>query len=407
MSERITDEDLELLGDLGVDCAPTAPKGRADREKRIVAGFEEIERFVKEYGSEPQHGEARDIFERIFAARLDRIRASKECCDILKNIDSCGLLEDGTTVKETSPTDGESDDQLLESLGINAEPGGEVTKLVHVRAREEINAAEEIARRNPCKDFEQFKKIFEEVQRNLANGECQTVKYENNAQVGKGDIFILDGQKLIVADLGDRFVNSYGRPDRRLRVVYDNGTESDLLIRSLQRALNKDEASRRIIDSGPGPLFSEQEEVGDLAGGYIYVLRSMSQHPFIIQNRDVIHKIGGTSRDVASRLSNAKKDPTYLLADVEIMATFKLANINWNSLEILLHKFLAKARLDLDLKDRFGLQVTPREWFLVPLPIIAEIIEKIKDGVIDRYEYDLLTASLRMTEPPVGDSEKK
>ena len=221
-------------------------------------------------------------------------------------------------------------------MGIEASAADDVTQLVHVRSREEIKAAEEIAKRNPCKDFDQFKPIFEKVQRELESGERQTREISgDNADVKKGDLFILDGQKVMVADLGERFVSDYGRPDRRLRVVYDNGTESDLLLRSLQRALYKDKASRRITEPGFGPLFSEVEEEDDLATGYIYVLRSKSDHPFIAENRSVIHKIGVTGGDVKSRVANAKKDPTYLLADVEIVATFKLANVNRKALEAL------------------------------------------------------------------------
>jgi superfamily II DNA or RNA helicase len=136
------------------------------------------------------------------------------------------------------------------------------------------------------------------------------------------------------------------------------------------------------------------EQVDDLATGYIYVLRSKSDHPFIAENRSVIHKIGVTGGDVKSRIANAKKDPTYLLADVEIVATFKLANINQKKLEALLHQFFSSARLDLELTDRFGTPVKPREWFFVPLNAIEEVIEKIQDGTIDRFRYDLDTASL-------------
>ncbi len=243
---------------------------------------------------------------------------------------------------------------MLAELGVPAEPAGDVTKLVHVRPREEIKAAEEIAQRNPCKDFAVFKPLFEKIQQELASGERHTLPYKDNAETKKGDLFILDGQKVIVAEMGDTFVSDYGRPDRRLRVVYDNGTESDLLLRSLQRALNKDKASRRITEPDLGPLFSDAEEADDLPTGYIYVLRSKSEHPFIAEHRSVIHKIGVTGGDVKSRIVSAKKDPTYLLADVEIVATFKLANINRKRLEALLHKFFGKARLDLELKDRFG-----------------------------------------------------
>ncbi len=270
----------------------------------------------------------------------------------------------------------------------------DITQLTHVRSRREIKAAEEIAQRMPCQDFAEFKSLFKQVQRDLETGIRQTVKYRDNAEIKQGDLFILDGQKAIVAQAGEVFISDYGLPNCRLRVVYDNGTQSDLLLRSLQRALNKDKASRRITVTDFGPLFANLEAADDLPTGCIYVLRSQSEHPFIAENRSVIHKIGATGGDVKNRISNAKKDPTYLLADVEIVATFKLANINRQRLEALLHKFFDNARLDVKFKDRFGIPVQPREWFLVPLEVIEEAIEKLEAGTLDRYRYDPETASI-------------
>ncbi|MGH9949897.1 MAG: GIY-YIG nuclease family protein, partial [Pyrinomonadaceae bacterium] len=267
-------------------------------------------------------------------------------------------------------------------------------RLVHVRSREEIKAAEEIARRNRCEDFAEFKPFFDTVQSDLDVGVRQTLKYKDDAEIRKGDLFIVDGQTALVAEAGEPFVTNFDREDRRLRVIYANGTESDLLARSLMRALNRDKASRRIIEPSLGPLFAGIEEEGDLATGYIYVVRSKSEHPFIAENRSVVHKIGVTGGDVKSRLANAKNDSTYLLADVELVATFKLANINAKRLEALIHKFFAGARLVLKIKDRFGVDVESREWFLLPLTVIEEAIEKITEGSIGNFRYDSENARL-------------
>lgn len=392
--KTITDEDLDLLDELGVEAEPTQTGGRSPREQRIIAGFEEINRFVEEHGRPPQHGENRDIFERLYAVRLDRIRELPECCDLVIEMDSHDLLRRDwsadNTLRETQPV---SDAELLASLGVSADTA-DITELKHVRSREEIKAAEEIAQRNRCEDFVTFKPIFEKVQAEIGTGQRHTIKFKDNAEIKKGDMFILDGQKVYVDRLGELFVNESGKNDRRLRVIYDNGTESDLLLRSLQRALNKDKTSRRITEPGFGPLFSDEEEEDDLPTGYIYVLRSKSEHPFVATNRAVIHKIGVTGGEVKSRTANAKKDPTYLLADVELVATFKLSNINRKKLEALLHKFFASARLDMELKDRFGGQVEPREWYLVPLPVIEEAIEKLIEGSIGCYRYDARSACI-------------
>lgn len=221
------------------------------------------------------------------------------------------MLDDSFQEAETA-VDELGDDELLAQLGL-PKPGEEdVTYLRHVKSRAEIRAAEEIANRTPCKDYESFKPIFDVVQKELDSGVRETRPFRDYAEILKGDLFILSGQKVYVAKVGEEFITEYDRKDNRLRAIYDNGTESDTLLRSLQRALNKDPAGRRIIDKSPGPLFSGVMDGEDLARGTIYVLRSKSDHLVISENRDIVHKIGVTSGSVEKRIANAKLDPTIL-----------------------------------------------------------------------------------------------
>src|SRR5262249_36929375 len=233
-----------------------------------------------------------------------------------------------------------------------------------------------------------------QVQKEIESGIRQTRPFELKAEIRPGSWFIVGGQKAYVADMGEIFSNMQGRTDARLRVIFDNGTESNLLMRSLQRALHKDEAGRRITDPVPGPLFGSENVNGDQASGVIYVLRSKSDHPVVAANRDVLHKIGVTSGNVARRFVNAKLDPTFLMADVEIVATYELYNVNRTKLENLIHRIFDRARLDIEIKDRFGQPVIPREWFLVPLFVISEAVDRIKDGTITGYLYDPKAAAL-------------
>src|SRR5690606_9408241 len=143
-----------------------------------------------------------------------------------------------------------------------------------------------------------------------------------------GAWFIVGGQKAYVAEMGEVTLTEQGRTDARLRVIFDNGTESNMLMRSLQRALNKDEAGRRITDPIAGPLFSSDREEDDEASGTIYVLRSKSDHPTVSANRDLVHKIGVTNLAVEQRIAGARLQPTFLMADVEIVATYQLFNIS-------------------------------------------------------------------------------
>lgn len=398
MADDFTDEDDALLAELGVEAEAKKTSGRTAREERITAGFEEIQRFVAQRGRAPQHGEGRDIFERLYAVRLDRLRGQEDCRAIIAPLDHQGLLAGDASASGSVPDDID-DDELLAQLGVDSAATDDITSLTHVRSAAEKRAAEEIANRTPCADFKQFKPIFERVKRELDSGERITRQIRRDAgflksDIKVGELFILGGQTAYVADVGEPIKAPNGESDARLRVIYSNGTESDLLLRSLQRALYKDQTSRLISEPSAGPLFSDEPQDDDLASGTIYVLRSKSDHPAVAPHRDVLHKIGVTGGDVARRIANAKLDPTFLMADVEIVATYELFNIKRSRLENLIHRIFDSARLDIEIKDRFGNPVVPREWFLVPRFVIDEAIAKIKDGTITGFVYDKKTAKL-------------
>lgn len=398
MANNFTDEDDALLEELGVEIEAKKETGRTSREERVIAGFEEIQRFVDQHGHAPQHGEDHDIFERLYAVRLDRLRELAECRVLLEPFDHQGLLASAAP-SPTGLSEQLDDDELLAQLGVDAAAPTDITELRHVRSVAEKRAAEEIANRQRCEDFERFKPLFEQVQNDLRTGLRTTRPFVKDAgflkaEIKAGQFFILGGQTAYVAEVGEPFRAPNGEMDARLRVVYSNGTESDLLLRSLQRALYKDEAGRRISDPTAGPLFADENEEGDESSGTVYVLRSKSDHPTVAAHRDVLHKIGVTGGDVTRRIANARLDPTFLMADVEIVATYELYNINRTRLENIIHRVFGPARLDIEIKDRFGQPIVPREWFLVPLFVVDEAIEKIRDGTIIDYVYDPKTASL-------------
>ena len=167
-----------------------------------------------------------------------------------------------------------------------------------------------------------------------------------------------------------------------------------MLMRSLQRALNKDDTGRRISDPVAGPLFADQAGDDDQASGTIYVLRSKSEHPMVASNRELVHKVGVTNMAVNQRIAGARLQPTFLMADVEVVASYDLFNINRTKLEQLIHRVFDPAKLDIEIIDRFGKPVVPQEWFLVPLFVVDEAVDRIRDGSITSYVYDPSTASL-------------
>lgn len=387
-------DDLDLLSALGVDTQPKKQAGLTVREERIIAGFEEIQRFVEQQGRVPQQGEDQDIFERLYAVRLAQIRQQEDCRALVMEQDYQGLL-DSTGQQANVNTDDLDDDALLAELGIAEPQQTDITILKHVKPRAQTRRVDEVAERTICTEFDNFQPLFEKAERELQDGLRKTLTFGKDASIERGNFFILGGQMTYVAEVGDPIKAPNGDNDARLRVIYANSTESNILLRSLQRALYKDDTGRRVTDSSMGPLFDSEIAADELNSGTIYVLRSLSDHPMIAQNRDVIHKIGVTGGDINARIARAKSDPTFLMADVELVQSYTLVDIHRVKLENLLHRFFEGVRLDISIPDRFGKMVVPREWFLVPAFVIAEVIRHIEEGTLANYKYDAENACLQ------------
>ena len=368
-------------------------KSSSPLQDRVIAGFEEINRFVDEHERIPQNIEGRDIFERLYAVRLKEIRKLEVSSELLSEIDSHGLLLIEDDSDQMLDEDLDEDDLLAELETDFGET--ELSQLTHVRSSAEKRAAEEIANRTICQDFDQFAPLFKSVQADIKSGMRPVVPFGKDAKVEQGDFFIVDGLTAYVAHAGEEFKKEgLDRTDARLRVIFSNKTESDLLRTSLQRALYKDDSSRRVARDLEGSLFGNMLDQGDVETGVIYVLRSLSEEPFIAENRELIHKIGVTGGSLEKRIANAQYEATYLLAGVEVVREFKLVGINRKKLEKLLDDFFSAARLDIEIPDRFGKLVRPREWFLVPLAVIDETIQRIREGTITDFVYDREAATL-------------
>ncbi|CAG4886892.1 GIY-YIG nuclease family protein [Paraburkholderia saeva] len=385
--------DDDLLEQLGISVEVEVTGGRTAQEERIIAGFEEIQRFVEQHGHAPRHGEDLDIFERLYAVRLDQLRRNTTALALLATFDTQGLLAEPAGEAVVDP-DQLGDDDLLAELGVEPNGDDDITVLRHVRSSAEKTAAEQIADRTPCIDFDNFKPLFDDAKAGLMDGTWESQPFARDseiktANIQQGDFFILQGQIAYIAHRGEAIRTSVGdNPDARLRVIYDNATESDLLLRSFQKAIYRDETPRRLRKIEVGPLFSGEWEDGDVQSGTIYVLRSLSDEPLIAQYRQFIHKIGVTGGKVGTRIAGAENDPTYLCAPVEVVATYKLAGVSRTKVEGLFHKVFAGAQFDMTLPPRFGKPVRPREWFLVPLSAIDEAVRSILDGTILNKVYD-------------------
>jgi len=242
----------------------------------------------------------------------------------------------------------------------------------------------------PCKDFEVFERGFLDMQDKLEAGEREASRVEDRQElrVKEGDFLIHRGFLAYVAEKTEH-TRRGGKPDHRLRMIFSNGMESDPLMSSLRKALAADKTARAIHRPGLGPLDPDWHSDALELTGTIYVARSKSERPEIKEVRNILHKIGVTSQDVRRRVADAKNDATFLLAEVEIVATYELHNLSRLKIEDLLHRFFDTARPSgLTITDRFGKKVFPREWFYVLPEHVAEAVRLIEAGTLHLYRYD-------------------
>ncbi|WP_299230837.1 GIY-YIG nuclease family protein [uncultured Halomonas sp.] len=401
-------------------------------DQRLVATLQGIEAFVNEQGREPQV-DASDLTEATLAVQLAALRSDPAKVEGLADWDTLGLL--GGSSGDSEVGNDARDEQLVTTVRAGEEgssPGPEPTSpspektalspdsvtslddiwasdpfgllsggdesvesifdLTHVPETTSRDMPDDIAQRTPCDDFYRFESLFDELRDELRKGDAEAVPFEKESQIDKGDAFIVYGMTCLVDEVGDD-EGEQGRYNPRLRVVFDNGTESNLLLRSLARALYKDELGRRILRRDS--TFDAMQGIThhDKRTGLIYILRSLSQDPALRGIRN-LYKIGYTEKEVEQRIAGAERQQTYLEAPVQIVTTFECYNLDPRRFERLVHAMLHHQRVNVLLHSRDGGTYRPREWFDVELDTAREVVRRIVDGTIAQYRIDNTTGRL-------------
>lgn len=373
------DKDLiEIFEDDPLGLLNVKPKqsSAVPSNERLVASFHAINEFVEKNGREPEPGKG--VQEHQLYARLKGIRESKEKIQALVDLDEHELLKD--QAKEI-----ESLEDLLESdaLGILDSGAESIFDIKHVP--KETTMPDYVASRKKCKDFDEYEGTFIKCQAELKSGKRRLMEFKNEQQIQTGYFFVLKGILLYVASVGDVEKNN-GKKNARLRCIFENGTESDMLLRSLAAELYKD--GRRVTESEDSLLDSFHNITDeDQETGIIYILRSLSEKPEIKEIEN-LYKVGFSRTSIEERIKNAASDPTYLMAPVSVVATVKCFNMNPQKLEKLLHHFFGGARLELDIFDKNGKRHSPREWIVAPYEIIDKAIDLIVADKALNYRYD-------------------
>lgn len=380
---RLTLDEI-LSDDTGLLDVKVSANAVSTENQRIVDSFEEINRFIDRFKRKPGDADKPSVSERGLRIRLNNLMKDAALREMLLPWDRHGLLPAEAVVTPKSLED-ILDDELLST------PEDDIFSLVHVRPS--VAKPDEVAERQVCAEFEKFKPLFEQCVLDLSDGKRRAISFVNEQEIKAGEFFILNGVMVYVAEVGETHIRN-GKKNARLRLIFDNGTEGNNLLRSLATELYKDPNGRRVTSTNMGPLFEERAQDGDTQTGMIYVVKSLSTDPEIRKLDGLLHKIGFTAGKMEVRIQNAKDDPTFLMAAVHPVATYTLYNIDRVKLEHLLHTFFAEARLNLEIADRFGKKVKPREWFLLPPEVIFEAVSRLKDGSIVNYRYDASLAAL-------------
>lgn len=393
----MTDEALDKLiadDDLGLLVVKPKRTPQATEEERLLEGFQEIIRFVEENDAAPsKYGEG--INEKRLFTRLEAIRRSPQQCEKLKPFDEYRLLapfEESPTGVITEPAPASIDDLLNDPLLDDLEAGvGDIFNLKHVTIRKSIEGADYVAQRKPCKDFKVYEEQFKDCQAQLKAERRKLLTFANEQQIEVGKFYVLCGVLLLVAEVGERFEKK-GRWNSRLRLIFENGTESDMLLRSLASQLYKD--GKRVTELDDKLLDDMFVTNDDKSSGFVYVLRSLSDNPEVkaIPN---LYKIGLARKSIETRIQNATNEPTYLMAPVSLVASFQCYNVNLSKMENLLHRFFDVAAAKVQVKDLEGNYSTPKEWFSVPLEVVEMAVRLLISGDVVHYFYDVSDATIK------------
>ena len=351
-------------------------------DDRLIASFEEINSFYKKNGSEPQ--KTTNMNERGLFSRLKGLRANPQKMKALKKYDRFNLLE-GEWMADINSLD---DILNSDTFGVlDAKDEDNIFTLINVpKVDKDREAADFVARRTKLENFDKYEEMFAQCQKDLKEGKRKLVKF-NERFFEKGAFFVLKGVLTYLENIESPKKDKNHKLDGRTTTIFENGTYSNMLLRSLGKGLYEDgyfvsEHEDRVLDK-LSPINSEDKQ-----NGYIYILKSLSSDDRIITKQN-LYKIGFSTTAVEIRIKNAKQDPTYLMADVQMVSVYEVYNVNPHKLEQLIHQFFGNSCLDVEITDNKGKLHRPREWFIAPLSVIEEAIGLIVSGEIVNYRFDI------------------
>ena len=361
-------------------------------DQRLVQSFDEINEFYKNHNREPK--QVKEINERGLYSRLQGIRTNVEKVEALKKYDVNNLLD----IPQPEQIDSIDDIFSSDEFGILGGSDEGLFDFKNVPNKQEIEvrmAAEFVAKRKPCKHFDKYEPLFKRVQSELKSGTRKLVKF-NEQNMQEKTFYVQNGMLVYLEKIFDISKDKNSKLDGRIYCVFENGTESNMLYRSLGKALYENgSAVTHSSDTDEMELIKNAQTITDedKPTGFVYVLSSLSNDPKIKEIQH-LYKIGYSTIPVQDRIKNAEKEPTYLMAPVRIESEYETYNMNTQKFEQLLHNFFGAACLNVDVYDAKGKRHIPQEWFIAPIHIIDRVVDLILQGEIVNYIYNLQSESI-------------
>lgn len=386
LDDIFNDDEFGLL-----DVKPKTSVTKSD-EDRLIESFQEINSFYEKNNREPSAG---SMSEYGLLSRLKSLRDNEKNKIICKPFDRYNLLGYVEMPKPTIEEIIEEDELGLLDLDTDLS----IHNFKHTPKQEDRAKTDYVAQRKPMseKEFSKYEKMFQQVHRELREGKRKLLPFTNaEDNLVEGNFYVIDGilAYLEVSDaekvLKENKSGARVRLEGRTVTVFENGTVSNMLFRSLGKAIHKNGNIVSNTDKGTeSDLFKNSGMVReeDVQSGWIYVLKSKSKNPEIANLKD-LYKIGFSKSKVEDRIKKASKEATYLFADVEIVEKYLCYNLDTQNFENLIHRFFGTSCLNIDVYNNKKQRITPREWFVVPLPIINEVIGMVISGGIVNYKYD-------------------
>jgi len=385
-------DDLGLLADV----KPVTAK--ADENAMVLQTFKEVESFFRRHGRLPNNDGNLD--EKILDRKWQALLNNKQHCETLRQYDTLNLLRPSEKTECCKAENVVTLEDIFNNDDLNLLDVGntDIFRMEHIPQRAANGSPyedENNAVRKPCTDFWRFEAWFKQIHHMLKHGEAHFERLKTETFLQPGDVFLLHGALCYVADFAETEDRKSTRGNRRLRVIYENGTESNILTRSLARAVYKDGNGKKIMLSSaellPDILTANSPQ--DLVTGQLYVVRLLQPKPEFATYRN-LYKIGFTTGTVEARIADAENDTAFLESKVVPVLSFECRNINPHTFERLLHAFFAAQRVNIRLIGKNGKIYIPHEWFDVELDVIEKAAEYIINGTINQYRMNNTTGKI-------------